>query len=337
MDKIQIENNNLWHYTTLEGLKGIIESNCLWATDYRHLNDSSELNYARGVLQEELLQHLVHFVRGLRENNDRAKRYIDEEGGSEKVASDESRRIVDILWEALLEKTTMVVVPCILSFCVFERADENLQKNGLLSQWRGYGRDGGYSIVFNYKNILELFEKECKNFYYAIAEEGAVCYKSCALDAGSELYSHLQKITKFAHKFHNLNFTQSGSVPPDAEILQSLVHCLARFKHIGFEEEREYRFFVFAHRDEDVVRSCAEFTDYGKPFKKIHSRDRIGTSVPYVKLFEGEKSLPIEKIVVGPHRDKNKRVESLKVYLRSKGLNNIEVQASDIPYIGMNN
>ena len=35
----------LYHYTDGRGLKGIIESQSIWFTDYRHLNDPSELSY----------------------------------------------------------------------------------------------------------------------------------------------------------------------------------------------------------------------------------------------------------------------------------------------------
>lgn len=34
----------IYHYTTLEGLKGIVESETLWATAVRYLNDVSEMN-----------------------------------------------------------------------------------------------------------------------------------------------------------------------------------------------------------------------------------------------------------------------------------------------------
>ena len=46
----------LYHYTDGRGLKGIIESQTIWFTDYRHLNDPSELSYgiekARDLMRE---------------------------------------------------------------------------------------------------------------------------------------------------------------------------------------------------------------------------------------------------------------------------------------------
>ncbi len=35
----------LYHYTTVTGLKGIIESESVWFTDFRHMNDPSEIKH----------------------------------------------------------------------------------------------------------------------------------------------------------------------------------------------------------------------------------------------------------------------------------------------------
>jgi hypothetical protein len=37
--------NTLYHYTTVAGLKGIIESESIWFTDFRHMNDPSEIEH----------------------------------------------------------------------------------------------------------------------------------------------------------------------------------------------------------------------------------------------------------------------------------------------------
>jgi hypothetical protein len=37
----------LYHYTTLEGFKNIIEKGTLWGTNFAYLNDSTELNCTR--------------------------------------------------------------------------------------------------------------------------------------------------------------------------------------------------------------------------------------------------------------------------------------------------
>jgi len=42
----------LYHYTTVTGLKGIVESQSLWASDVRYMNDSAELKYIISLLKD---------------------------------------------------------------------------------------------------------------------------------------------------------------------------------------------------------------------------------------------------------------------------------------------
>jgi hypothetical protein len=73
--------------------------------------------------------------------------------------------------------------------------------------------------------------------------------------------------------------------------------------------------------------------------KECLFRNKNGISVPYIEFFrpynkflliEKIKPLPIKKIIVGPHKDKELRVSYLQIILRDT---DIEVAVSDIPYI----
>jgi hypothetical protein len=44
----------LYHYTGLNALRGIMESESVWCTDYRHMNDESELSHGVEVAKEAL-------------------------------------------------------------------------------------------------------------------------------------------------------------------------------------------------------------------------------------------------------------------------------------------
>jgi hypothetical protein len=60
----------LYHYTSIEGLQGILERRCLWSTHFEYLNDSTEVIYGQkvndGVIQgrinkcSELTQVFLH-------------------------------------------------------------------------------------------------------------------------------------------------------------------------------------------------------------------------------------------------------------------------------------
>lgn len=50
--------NLVYHYTTLDALKGIVKDNiCLWATRYDHLNDPHEQIWAKSTVTEYCQQH----------------------------------------------------------------------------------------------------------------------------------------------------------------------------------------------------------------------------------------------------------------------------------------
>ena len=66
--------------------------------------------------------------------------------------------------------------------------------------------------------------------------------------------------------------------------------------------------------------------------KERKFRDKNGSPTPYIELFRSvDAPLQIEKIIVGPHKDKEARAAALRVMLRNT---DIEVKASDIPFIG---
>jgi hypothetical protein len=102
----------LYHYTTSDGLKGIMDANEIWATNFRYVNDLAEFIYAN-----ELLSDQIH------------------------VKLRSARRLSRAVLQAILDTPDMLVGAVdifIACFCV----------NGdLLSQWRAYGgRGGGYAV-----------------------------------------------------------------------------------------------------------------------------------------------------------------------------------------------
>ncbi|MCX5643270.1 MAG: DUF2971 domain-containing protein [Phycisphaerae bacterium] len=113
----KIEPTHLYHYTTAEGLKGIVEKQELWATHIFYLNDWKELWHGRGELSKALEENLPA------------------------IGDDNERRIGQEI-SGLLKSSP---APSINVFvCSFSGAQEGND----LSQWRAYCQDGGYSIGF---------------------------------------------------------------------------------------------------------------------------------------------------------------------------------------------
>jgi hypothetical protein len=72
----------LHHYTSFCGLKGVVESRSLWATHYRHLNDSSEVT----LLEAPLIKAAIPRFEKILAERPALRPLIENFGGVEKVA-----------------------------------------------------------------------------------------------------------------------------------------------------------------------------------------------------------------------------------------------------------
>jgi hypothetical protein len=312
---------DLWHYTDAEGLKGILSNQTLWATDYRYLNDSSEFIYSKSVLLSKVLG--INFRKTVFHE-------VENNGKIENSGKKGPQEIIEDLFGKILN---FPIIPYVLSFCKmpiiydskllnqFHSASGNngfLKENGLLSQWRGYGKDGGYAVIFDSKKLIERFEAEGRT-PQEVYTSGDVSYRTDKLSGDME--THFNTVKEFVCETHKCHSSDQAPPGEDAIPYDSLFHCMLFLKHKGFEEEIEYRFCIAMLSNE--LRQ-----------NRIKIRNKGGTIVPYIELFEKPKTLPIKGICIGPHHDKELRAKSIKAYLDNAGLVNIEVFCSGIPYIG---
>jgi len=117
--------NPIYHYTTQEGLIGIVKSKQLWASRIHYLNDSKEFSYAIDLLENG-------FRNVISRAPDLNKILIDKISG----------------WTERISKISIYVG----SFS---------EEKDLLSQWRGYTENGiGFSVGFKYSDIAHIVESQ---------------------------------------------------------------------------------------------------------------------------------------------------------------------------------
>ena len=113
----------LYHYTSLDGLLGIVNNKCLWATHIAHLNDSTELDYAVELLKSHINNILWEH---------------DPSAGD--------RKCLEQLQQWLSHRTLQ---SHLLFTCSFS------EDGNLLSQWRAYcPPSGGVSLGFDPAELL---------------------------------------------------------------------------------------------------------------------------------------------------------------------------------------
>jgi hypothetical protein len=112
------------HYTTFDGLHGILRSGKLWATDTRYLNDTTERVHAE--------QLMAGFLKDLN--------------------SDCETQFRELLDSCVANAFKSTFVTC---FC---------ENGDLLSMWRGYGASGGFSIEFDGAKLRALLNPTFETF-----------------------------------------------------------------------------------------------------------------------------------------------------------------------------
>ncbi|SRR5258708_3275247 len=275
----------LYHYTTAEGLLGIFNSNRLWATQADYLNDSSELNYARDRIRILLANQTT------------------------KWSDPAITELLTIAQRVIGSGPRTFHVAC---FC---------ENGDLLSQWRGYGNDGGYAIGFS---VRELGYKMNPTPPYALRK---VIYDQSRQD---ELISTL--IEKTLETFRNLTF---GCPPDDVIRIRALVLSMFEdfvdqyticFKDPLFQEEHEWR----------IVESPWVFDSDGY-VSRLRFRRIPGGFAPYVELDLSPSAgashgkIPISSITHGPTLSPPLAKASPQQLLRKYDYPFARVQGSRIP------
>lgn len=330
------EHSELFHYTSINALGGILESNSLWATHATHLNDSSEMTILWPMLEEQCIANLRNLAAEyLKDNPDEIEKF-EEHGGVDVLAEKEGRMIVSKMRENLFGAGSQagLGVPFIVSFT--KHCDEYQKKQGMLSQWRGYGGEGNVAIIFNVKELERLLGLEAKNFQYMSCSISDVIYYR----EGEDIVRHLPNLFHWLNEY--IQEMRSGWDITDEKfqdilgnLTVELLPAVGRIKHQAFSEENECR-IVVGIPDESHRDKLEALGDGDVQMKKVHFRPGSVESVPYIKLFEKlDEKLPIRRIIVGPSRNQKANEYQVHQLIRKfRGADTITIQCSDISFVG---
>lgn len=309
----------LYHYTNWQGLIGILESQSLWATHYKFQNDHSEIDLFIKRKFPELLypRTLKKYQEALSCNVEVRENFAKSGRVLEDVARYDTQVQIDALFENLHGQIYTT------SFCG-EDEDAYINSHGLLSQWRGYGKDGGFAIVFDTAGIAKLMQEEAQRFSYGYASICDLIYSHDTEKFEKELAQSIENIISFYSSVIDNMILPNSSNIEEHDSYTPFLNCISRYKHRGFSEENEVR-LVFH------VLSKSYLKEETRLKKNILYRDRNNEKIPYLEIFRGKQVLPIKKIIVGPHKEKETRAAFLKTKLISS---DIEIIISDIPYVG---
>lgn len=323
------EYEELIHYTTAGGLSGIVSSGCFWATHAAFLNDAEELTHFFDSRLIVLAQEAISSIAGEIPSTQEMAEQLATHGGIDELIRSDAMRVTELLKSATLGFNEPFI------FSMSGPRTEKVARSGLLSQWRGYGGDGGYAIVLDSHSFDHLLKLEGQTYHYQFAQWGDVYYYG----AETEAQPSSEEVIEYEKTVRNgVIGLVRGKDPESIDGLYDAVTSLScLYKHWGFAEEQEVRFVAIPARGE--VEKLAAAGGETRQARSTKSFIRGGAPVPYIELMAGlgtageRTKLPIKRVIVGPHKDKSSRAQAVRHLLAANGYE-VEVVCSEIPYIG---
>lgn len=324
--KLSEVTSEVMHYTTASGLQGIVENQTLWATSSRHLNDHTETQWFFDKRLVDLIEPVMRAHYATLTHEPTVQAALARAGGLEQA----SRHDTKMFAEAACSTTMDVNMSFITSFSA--PFDELTAQHGLLSQWRGYGTDGGYAIVFDAKGLEESLQKEHDRYDTFFGQFGDVYYLGGSDAAEFTQRARLPEISQQEDALISAvsEWLRTGNQRRLDDAYAPMTSLSCTCKHWSFHEEREVR-IVAIPMTPKLLRKNPNPDVIRRPLKELKHRNQHGALLPYIELFghEGDR-LPIKRVIIGPHLNQDARQRGVASLLSSKGIN-ADVVKSEIP------
>ncbi|EJD6547151.1 TPA: DUF2971 domain-containing protein [Escherichia coli] len=295
----------LCHYTSLDGLIGILNENSLWATHLGYLNDTTELLQGINCAKK--------FTDTFITNPHINQNWIDEI--KKQISSLENVFNQDIY---------------VTSFCAGGYEDDlEIDVSDILSQWRGYSKQKqGVCLVFDKDDLLDFLSStqhsKIKSFDGTVYDQRTfeithrkIEYTSLHLDQNiikiNNTLSHF-----FKENLSHLDYFLDSNLAKQGIINTTLHTILPFIKDSGFEQEKEYRIVFHTITNRGLVKY----------------RNNEGLLTPYISIGrndDNKKPIPIKRIVVGPSSYSCTNATTISNMLNDLGFRS-KVEISKIPY-----
>lgn len=277
-------NGNVYHYTSVAALMGILASRAMFCTDYRQLNDATELTTGFEAIEAAIAAHGI------------------EAGISPENVDDALDRL------ALLQRAPFHISMFAASF--------SMHGNDL-TQWRAYAPSHGVSIGFSLETLQRIATEQhfvCGPVRYLgaphwsewIAEQLAEMKDGLIKTAENEKALRLQAIHDAPETVDALiAFQRAGNLE------RWIAEVAGLLKNADFRSENEWR-CVFVHRQNTFQ------TDKAVKFRNSGSR-----VVRFVELDLSmvDKNELFTEIIVGPGTAANETFQAVTELLRSSNVN----------------
>lgn len=294
----------LWHYTSIDAFKKIVESKQIFATEVHYLNDRSEFIHARQMADDVIAEFP-------------ARSKID------KAVAETTAVFIKDSFEFVTLNNPEVYVAS------FTAAEDQL------SQWRAYSYGtAGVSLGFD----LRGFRPKGGTAFAACfapciygTEEKKLLLRSALVGLAQKLFDRASRATKGRQKLLSKSAIKRIT-PAFTRFLRDILRVSALSKHESFAEEKEWRLVLALVPSRSSDKFTRQFRV--KPTTLApYVTYPLSTEIPYWKnqsrLVSGV--LPLTDVILGPDSDEN-AVYAAKMFLRERDLIMARVRVSKAPY-----
>jgi hypothetical protein len=275
----------LYHYTTTEGMKGIIDTRSLWNSDVNYLNDPLELKYGRGIIFNILDSY------SKKENDEGIKRLLN--------------RLKDITGIQNLYNT---YITCFSKY------------NNLLSQWERYAAKGyGYNLGFHFSS--DSFSRS--KTWYNIEELSEHDFLPCLRKVTYQIDEQYEIVEKFINTIidGSKRYLNGGNYIDKAwdaiasiKAADILLELMYSFKSPSFSEEYEWRLvYMIDKKYKPLIRNHRVNNNIIKPYLDMFIYEGKN----------GIYNFPLHSIKFGPMLPKETTEKSLKDFLQHNNLTSL--------------
>ena len=295
------EFKTLYHYTSADGLKSIIENKSIRFSDYRFLNDIDEIEYGKKVFRQVLDE--------LRNEVPQYLEYISQ--WEEVLNSLEQGKMQYLKPISPAENGAINCLQCeSMNFHYYLLSLTTLDDNK--DMWNMYsGNNPGYRIKINGNELMKYFYSIrnlflYKGFIFAFEHRMPVFY-------GNDAKEFIKNSLLADFSIGNISITQFGSI----------FKSLAFVKDEAFRSENEYRLgFCFV----DEMEKSEIYKDNAK---KVFM-NKNGTLYPYMEFINFPFNQIVEEIMISPYNKSELAEIGLKEFLRENNLEHIKIEKSKI-------
>lgn len=284
---------NVFHYTNIDAIENIINSQSLWLTKSDYLNDKEELEHSYKLLNQCYNEGNYEFL---------------------------ERRIINSIVRDIRKSLRYTYI---ISF--------SLNKDSM-HMWSNYSSFEGYNIELSLEDMFDrewdgrcfflgndmdtegkykkiYIERKDDKHYYSGAT-GQVIYDMQEqkniinnLLKGLDMLKHASFIGKFSNEYPKGLFTDLLE-----HTYSAIVHYVQLFKNSNFKHEEEYRI-------------CYNILHINK-LNIVRFRKSKGVFIPYIIIGYDDnknKGLPIKSITIGPKNNSDLAEKGLKEFIKANG------------------